>query len=83
MTLTPGRIESRILLKLAIGEPGRFSSNLYDLVRNANHLPEFVNPIVNSLYLNFDLRLQLVHDDFRRMYFAPRLSNFQIGRAHV
>ena len=76
MTLTSGRIESRILLKLAIGEPRRFSSNLYDLVRNVNHLPELVNPVVNLLYLNFDLLLQLVYSNFRRVYFDPGLPNF-------
>src|SRR5258708_22057654 len=76
VTLTASGTERRSLLKLSIGKPGRFCSNIYDLSRNVNHLPEFVDSVVNALHLNFNLRLQLVHSHFRRAHFAPRLSNF-------
>ncbi len=76
MTLTASGTERRSLLKLSIGKPGRFRSDLHNLSGNINHLPEFVDSVVNALHLNFNLRLQLVHSNFRRVHFAPSLPNF-------
>ena len=76
MTLTASGTERRSLLKLSIGKPGRFCSDLHNLSGNINHLPEFVDSVVNAMHLNFNLRLQLVNSHFRRVHFAPRLPNF-------
>ena len=76
MTLTAGGTERCSLLELSIGKPGRFCSDLHNLSGNINHLPEFVDSVVNALHLNFNLRLQLVYGNFRRAHFTPRLPNF-------
>ena len=80
VTLTASGTERRSLLKLSIGKPGRFGSDIHNLSGNINHLPEFVNSVVSALHLNFNLRLQLVNSNFRRVHFAPRLSNFASRR---
>ena len=76
MTLTADGIERRSLLKLSIGKPGRFCSDLHNLSGNINHLPEFFDSVINAMNLNFNLRLQLVNSYFRRAHFAARLPNF-------
>ena len=76
MTLTAGGTEGRSLFKLSIGKPSRLCSDLQNLPGDIKHLPEFVDSVVNALHLNFNLRLQLVHSNFRRVHFAPRLPNF-------
>ena len=83
MTLTASGIKRRSLFKLSIGKPGRFCSDLYYLPGNINHLSEFVDFVVNALYLDFNLRLQFVNSHFRRSYFASRLSNFGFAPAAV
>src|SRR6202041_254047 len=76
VTLTAGGTERRSLLKLSIGKPGRFCSDLHNLSGNINHLPELVDFVVNAMHLNFNFRLQLVNSHFRRVHFTPRLANF-------
>ena len=41
-----------------------------------NHLPEFVDSVVDAMHLNFNLRPQLVDSHFRRLHFAPGFPNF-------
>jgi hypothetical protein len=64
VTLATGRIESGALLKLTVGKPCGLSSDLHNLLSNIYHLPEFVDSVIDSMYLNFDLRLELVDGDF-------------------
>lgn len=61
MSQTSSGAERRGLLKLPIRQPGRLRSDIYNLFRNSNHLPEFINSVVNALHLHFDLGLQFIH----------------------
>src|ERR1700739_5144129 len=83
VTLTSGGAERRILLKLAISEPGCLFSDIYSLSCNVNHLLEFVDSVVNALYLHLDLRLQLVHGHFRRSHLGPGLTDFSFAAPPV
>ena len=81
MRLSSGRAERCVLFKLPLSQAGRLRSDLYNLSRNSNHLPEFINSVPNALYLHLDLRLQLVNSHFRRVHFGPRLPNFRFSTA--
>ena len=83
VSLTAGGAERLVLFKLAIRQPGRLRSDLYHLSRNINHLPEFIDSVVNALYLHLDLGLQLVHGHFRRAHLASRLPNFGFAASTV
>ena len=42
----------------------------FDLSRNIDHLPEFIDSVVDGLYLHLGVGLEFFHCDFRRAYIA-------------
>jgi hypothetical protein len=71
MCLASSRVEDCVLFELTISKPSCLSTNFDDLSRNIDHLPEFIDSVVDGLYLHLGVGLEFFHCDFRRAYIAP------------